>query len=48
MIEWFISLPHYIQAVIATIFTWGVTALGAALVFLFKKFNKSLWRFNSR
>ena len=42
MIEYFIGLPHYVQAVIATIFTWGVTALGAALVFLFKKFNKNL------
>jgi len=38
----FISLPHHIQALIATLFTWGVTALGASLVFFFKKPNKSL------
>lgn len=29
-----------VQALIATLFTWGVTALGAALVFFFKKFNQ--------
>ncbi|MBT8191652.1 MAG: ZIP family metal transporter [Saprospiraceae bacterium] len=29
-----------IQALIATLFTWGVTALGASLVFLFKEFNQ--------
>ena len=28
------------QALIATLFTWGVTALGAALVFFFKKINQ--------
>ena len=31
-----------IQALIATIFTWSVTALGAALVFMFKKINKNV------
>jgi ZIP family zinc transporter len=29
-----------LQALVATLFTWSVTALGAALVFFFKKFNQ--------
>ena len=36
------SLNPIIQALIATIFTWSVTALGAALVFMFKKINKNV------
>lgn len=42
MIEFFANLNHVTQALIATIFTWSVTALGAALVFFFKKVNKSV------
>ena len=42
MLEWFSSLNYVIQALIATIFTWTVTALGASIVFLFKKINKSI------
>lgn len=42
MIEWFSSLDYYIQALIATVFTWFVTALGACIVFIFKKVNKSV------
>jgi len=30
------------QALIATIFTWSITALGAALVFFFKKIKKNI------
>ena len=30
------------QALFGTLFTWGLTALGAALVFFFKKMNKKL------
>ena len=41
MFDWFINLPYPIQALIATLFTWGITALGAAVVFLFKKVNKN-------
>lgn len=41
MIEWFSSIPHPLQALIATLFTWGITALGSALVFLTKKINKT-------
>ena len=40
--EYFIELPYYIQALIATIGTWAITALGAAVVFMFKKVNKSI------
>lgn len=42
MIEWFSSLAFPIQAFIATLFTWGITALGAAVVFLFKTINKNI------
>ena len=37
MIDWFIGLSHPIQAMIATFFTWSITAIGAGLVFCFKK-----------
>jgi zinc transporter, ZIP family len=40
--EWFTSLNPVIQALFATLFTWFVTALGAALVFIFKSINKSV------
>lgn len=40
--DWFATLSHPIQALIATLFTWGVTALGAALVFFFRSINKNL------
>ena len=42
MIDFFINLDHTTQALIAALFTWGVTALGASLVFLFKKINKNI------
>lgn len=42
MFNYFLDLPYYIQALIATIGTWGITALGAAVVFMFKKVNKSV------
>ena len=31
-----------IQALLATLFTWGVTALGSSLVFMFKKVHKNV------
>ena len=37
MLEFFLSLPYTVQALIATLFTWALTALGAGAVFLFKK-----------
>jgi ZIP family zinc transporter len=42
MAEWFGKAAPVIQALIATLFTWGVTALGAALVFFFKSINKKV------
>lgn len=41
MINWYMNLNYPIQALIASIFTWGITSLGAAVVFLFKKVNKN-------
>jgi ZIP family zinc transporter len=38
----FEQLNPVMQAFLATLFTWGVTALGAALVFFFKSINKTL------
>ena len=42
MINYFFNLSPIIQALLATIFTWAVTALGAGLVFFFKKINKNI------
>ena len=41
-IEWFQNQTAVIQALIGTLFTWGVTALGAATVFMFKEINRKL------
>lgn len=40
--DWFESLHPAIQALIATTFTWGITALGALLVCFFKEMNKKV------
>lgn len=37
--DWFSNLDPVIQALIATIFTWGITALGALVVCFFKTMN---------
>lgn len=42
MINWFINLAYPLQALIASLFTWSITALGASVVFLFKKVNKTI------
>ncbi len=42
MIDWFIGLNSVIQALVATLFTWFVTALGAAMVFFFKEIKKKV------
>ncbi|MEG0480598.1 MAG: ZIP family metal transporter, partial [Clostridium sp.] len=34
--QWISELTPVQQALAATLFTWGVTALGASLVFFFK------------
>ena len=41
-LEFFKELAPEIQALLATLFTWGVTALGAAVVFFFKTVNKKV------
>lgn len=40
--EWFINLNPILQALVATLFTWGMTALGAGAVFSFKSINRKL------
>lgn len=42
MINFFVGLNPVIQALLATLFTWFVTLLGALLVFFFKGVNKNL------
>ncbi len=42
MIRWFSSLAYYQQALLATLFTWGVTALGASVVIFFKAMHKDV------
>ncbi len=42
MPPWFLELDAVQQALIATLFTWGVTALGAACIFIFKTVNRKL------
>ena len=39
---WFENLNPVIQALIASIFTWGVTALGSLVVCFFKEVNKKI------
>ena len=40
--NWFENLNPVIQALIASIFTWGVTALGSLVVCFFKEVNKKI------
>ncbi len=42
LVQWFIHLDPILQALVATGFTWLVTALGAALVFFFKSINRRM------
>jgi ZIP family zinc transporter len=42
MIEWFAQFNPVTQALIGTLFTWAVTALGASLVFFFKTIKKNV------
>jgi zinc transporter, ZIP family len=41
--EWFKGLDPVVQALLATLFTWFLTALGASLVFFFKTINKKIF-----
>ncbi|MBN2733046.1 MAG: ZIP family metal transporter [Balneolaceae bacterium] len=40
--EWFLSIGPIWQSLIGGIFTWGMTALGAALVFFFRTINQKV------
>jgi zinc transporter, ZIP family len=42
MIEWFVGLNPVVQALIATCFTWFMTASGAGTDFIFKSNNRTL------
>lgn len=42
MIEWLLTLSAWQQALVGTLFTYGMTALGAALVFFFKDIKKDI------
>lgn len=42
MINYLMNLNPVLQALIATLFTWLVTLFGSAVVFLFKKINKTI------
>jgi ZIP family zinc transporter len=40
--DWFLSLGAVYQSLIAGLFTWGITALGASLVFFFRTINQKV------
>lgn len=42
MSSWFVSLHPVVQALLAGLFTWGVTAMGAAAVFWTRQINRKL------
>lgn len=42
MTDFFIGLSPIYQALLAGLFTWGVTALGASVVFFFKRVNNTV------
>lgn len=43
--SWFFSLSAPLQALIGTLFTWGMTALGAMMVFFFKEIKPNILNF---
>lgn len=42
MFDWFANLNPIAQALIGTLFTWFLTALGASMVFFFKSINRKV------
>jgi len=42
MNQWLGQLSPVVQTLIATLFTWGMTALGAATVFFFRNTNQKV------
>lgn len=43
IIDWLLTLPIWLIALLAGLLTWGITALGAALVFFFKSLNNKAY-----
>lgn len=43
IIDFFEQIDPVLAALLATLFTWGLTALGASLVFLFRKMNRAVF-----
>lgn len=43
MIDWLLTQPVWIMALLAGLLTWGITALGAGLVFFFKTMNNKAY-----
>lgn len=41
-LEWLLQYNPIVLALFATLFTWGLTALGASMVFFFKTINKKI------
>ncbi|SDC45462.1 ZIP family metal transporter [Williamwhitmania taraxaci] len=41
-LEWILTINPVLLALIATLFTWGITAFGASMVFFFKTINKKV------
>lgn len=42
MFNWFMNLNYIYQALIASLFTYSITALGASIVYFFKNINKNV------
>ncbi len=42
MVDFYINSSVYIQVLIASLFTWFITSMGAGVVFFFKKVNKNI------
>ncbi len=42
IVAYFESIPPVLAALYATLFTWGLTALGASVVFFFKNMNRTV------
>lgn len=42
LVDWFVGLSPISQALVAGLFTWGTTALGASVVFLSRRVNRRL------
>ncbi|MDI6452631.1 ZIP family metal transporter [Peloplasma aerotolerans] len=43
MLAWFMGLEVWVQALIGTLFTWGMTALGASFVFFFRSIKREMF-----